>query len=645
MSILDKDDPGRRTLLMGNEAIARGAIEAGVDFSSSYPGSPSSEIQDALAKTAASLGHQAHWAINEKVALEACIGASFAGLRAITSMKQNGLNVASDTLMTVNLSGINGGLVIVVCDDPQGHSSTNEMDSRSFARFADVPLLEPSSAEEALAMTKWAYELSEKLKSIVLIRSVTRISHARSDVTLGKLPERNRKPEFGRLDRYLSLPPSPQHANMHKKMDKARKMFLETPFNEYFGRSGARKIIIAGGTGWLYAMEALSMLGEAAAHIGAVKVGTTWPLPTGFLKGHLERAEEILVLEEIDPFLEDNLKSLIVDLGLSMKVYGKSSGHVAGRFGPGVGEIDADVALDAITRAFDIEIPRRADAEKASLFEQHSKELKAELNLPPRELAFCAGCPHRMSFWAVNVALKMDGRDGFVLGDIGCYSMGAGRTGFFLSRTMHCMGSGIGFANGLGLLTKDMEQPVVAFSGDSTFFHSGIPGLINAKYSRAEVLLVVLDNSATSMTGFQPHPGTGFDALGNEAPKVEIESITRGIGIDTYIADPFDLQNTIDLITDLLEEGGLKVLILRRKCALVDVKERPVSELPKISVDTEKCLGESCGCGRFCTRIFTCPALFWDQAEEKSKIDDALCVRCEACISICPADAIVRAEA
>jgi len=633
MSVTE-DKPGKTLLFMGNEAIARGAIEAGVDFSASYPGSPSSEIQETLAATSRHFGHYAQWSVNEKVALEACIGASFGGMRALTSMKQNGINVASDILMTANLSGVNAGVVLVVCDDPQGHSSTNEMDSRPYSRFADLPLLEPSSAQEAKEMTRWAFELSEQLKSIVIIRSVTRISHARGNVTLGEIPARNRKPGFGPNDRYLSLPPIFQHQKMHKKMAQARDIFAKSQFNEYFGPANPKRAIIACGSGVMYSREAIQRMG-LGNEVGLMKVGTTWPLPEEKIAGAVGGATEWLVVEEIDPFLEENLKSLIIDLGLTVrKVYGKRSGHVGGMLGPAVGEMNPDLVMGAIEKAWGYPQP----AKRQIALSDESRSLVG-MGIPYRELAFCPGCPHRTSFWVTNQAVKLDGREGIVMGDIGCYSMGAGRTGYFLPRTMHCMGSGIGFANGLAQL-KGLNKPIMAFAGDSTFFHACIPALVNAKYNQANLTLLVLDNSATSMTGFQPHPGTGKNALGEDVEPVDIAEVCRGIGVPTFVLDPFEVEASTYGLTDLMQQEGLKVVIFRRPCALVEAKQIKKEDRPKVVIDTEVCVGASCGCGQFCSRVFGCPALIWDAKQGHAAIDEVLCTRCGVCATLCPQGAI-----
>lgn len=626
-------EAGKVVLMMGNEAIARGAIEAGVDFTASYPGSPSSEIQETLSQAAKVFGHHAEWSVNEKVAFEACCGASFAGLRAITAMKQNGLNVVSDVLNTVNLSGTKGGVVLVVADDPGGHSSTNEMDSRLHAKLAELPLLEPSTPEEAKEMVKYAFELSEKVKLPVLIRSVTRISHARGDVRLGEVPARNRKPAMGFLDRFVGHPII--HPLLHLRVSQVKAEFEKSPFNSYLGPEGAETVIAASGPSAVYAMEAVHSLG-LDDQAGILKIGASWPMPEEFVVKHLSKAKNVIVYEEVEPFLEDNLK--VVMAGAVMggqpvpKFYCKRSGHIKGAKGPAIGEMTPDIVYDSLAAILGAKgrqrSPKFAAAEKKVL----------EWKLPVREWAFCAGCPHRASFWVIKNALKEDDREGVLIGDIGCYSMGVGKTGYNLSRTLQCMGAGIGFANGLGNL-KDFNQPVVAIAGDSTFYHSCLPGLVNMKYNKSKMVFIVLDNSGTAMTGFQPHPGTGKNALGEPTDQVSMEKICAAVGIETRVVDPFELEEAIQALDDALESREPRVLIFRHKCALIEGRERK-EDKPRVFIDQELCLGDECGCNRFCSRVFACPGLIWDESKKKAVIDDVVCTRCGICVSICPREAI-----
>ncbi len=626
-------ESGKTVLMMGNEAIARGAIEAGVDFTASYPGSPSSEIQETLAQAAKVFGHHAEWSVNEKVAFEACCGARFAGMRSLTSMKQNGLNVVSDVLNTVNLSGTKGGIVLVVADDPGGHSSTNEMDSRLHAKLAELPLLEPSTPAEAKEMIKYAFELSERVKLPVLVRSVTRVSHARGDVKLGEIQTRSRKPAMGFLDRFIGHPLV--HPILHLRFNQAKAEFEKSPFNAYLGPENAETVIVASGPSAAYAIEAVHNLG-LDDQAGVLKIGTGWPLPEQLVIKHLARAKQVLVFEEVDPFLEDNLKVVMagaVFQGIAVpKIFGKRGGQIKGPRGAGIGEMSPDIVYDSLAGILGARRPERSEKFLAA------GKQAAEWKLPGREWAFCAGCPHRASFWVIKTALKEDDREGVLIGDIGCYSMGVSKTGYNLSRTLQCMGSGIGFANGLGNLAG-FHQPVIAIAGDSTFFHSCLPGLVNAKYNGAKMVFIVLDNSGTAMTGFQPHPGTGKNALGQQVEPVSIEKVCAGIGLTVQAVDPFEFEQALKILEDALETDQLRVLVFRHKCALIEGRERKEDQ-PRVIIDQEICLGDACGCNRFCSRVFACPALIWDNIKQKAAIDEVVCTRCGVCLKICPKGAI-----
>jgi indolepyruvate ferredoxin oxidoreductase alpha subunit len=628
MATLTIDQPGKSVLMMGNEAIARGAVEAGVDFCASYPGTPSTEITESLARVSDRFDVYVEWSTNEKVALEAATAASFAGLRAIVAMKQNGVNVCADFLMTLILSGTKGGLVFVAADDPSAISSSNEQDSRNFARFADLPLLEPSTFQEAKDMTKWAFDLSEKLGIPCMIRSVTRLSHSRGNVKLGELPEKSRTARFE--GSYISGAfVAIQHSALHDKLERARPEFEESEFNWYEGPKDAKLIIVTSGSGWLYSREAVAALG-LDGEVGILKSGTTWPLPERFVTDHLEGVTEILVVEETDPFLEHNLKVLIAEqakaLGL-MQVYGAKTGHL-----PGFGDISQDKVAKALAGIKGMEYKLRDEA-----YKQRANEL-ALPSLPPRMPTFCPGCPHRASLWAIKAALKLDGRDGFVAGDIGCYSLGAGPAGFWQIKTLHCMGGGTGLATGFGQLGRfGFDQPVISVCGDSTFFHAAIPALINARFNNSNILMVVLDNGGTAMTGFQPHPSSGRDALGKPAPVVEIEGICEAIGARVRVRDPFEVDEAIGDLYDMLQEDGAKVMVFRRRCHLVETKEKGKK---RVFVNPERCIGDDCGCARFCSRVFNCPGIIWDADARKAEIDEVVCTGCGVCATLCPKDAI-----
>jgi indolepyruvate ferredoxin oxidoreductase alpha subunit len=635
MTTITAYEPGASQLLMGNEAIARGALEAGLGFASAYPGNPSSEILGALAEVAKEMDIYVEWSVNEKVALEAAAAASFAGVRAIVAMKQNGLNVASDFLMNLNLTGTNAGLVLVVCDDPSGLSSTNEQDSRPIAKWAEIPLLEPATFQEAKDMTKWAFELSEEVKNVCLVRSVTRVSHARGDVRLGELTSPSREARFTptALGQFTPLFVAVKHSLLHQKVNKTRGIFESSPFNWYTGPETPELLIVTSGSGWYYSLEAVKALGLEDS-VGILKLGTSWPLPEKLVQEHLARTDKVLVVEEVDPFLEGNLKELVGDtfstLG-PLTFYGKRSGHL-----PSVGELDPDRVIGAIGSVL--------GRERVAVEPEYAKKVQdlTGTAVQTRMLGFCAGCPHRAALWSVKNALKLDGRGGFVTGDIGCYTMGLGPTGFFQLKTVQAMGSGAGLACGFGKLGRlGFDQPVLAVCGDSTFFHAVMPALVSGIYNQSDFTLMILDNSATAMTGFQPHPGTGASAVGEPAPSVDAEELCRSLGVRIEVADPFDLQGTTEKLLDLMQDGGgVRVLISKRKCALVRAKEEKAPY--KVWVDRERCLGESCGCARLCTRVFQCPGLVWDSESETAKIDEVICSGCGVCADICPGSAIIR---
>ncbi|HEY3356656.1 MAG TPA: thiamine pyrophosphate-dependent enzyme [Polyangia bacterium] len=628
MTRIDAAPAGATALLLGNEAIARGALEAGVRVAAAYPGNPSSEIIATLAEVDPARGLYVEWSVNEKVALETAAAASLCGVRALAAMKQNGLNVAADFLLNLNLTGTGAGLVLVVCDDPAGLSSTNEQDSRSFAHIGDLPLLEPGDVAEAGAMTAWAFTLSEELRLPVLVRSVTRISHASAAVTLGALPPPGPAPRFDRGRAWIGLPVERAHRDLHAKLARAGAAFAAAPFNRAAGPAAPDLTVIACGTGGRYAEEMIAALG-AGDRVALVHVGTTWPLPEPFLLPHLARARRVLVLEEVDPVLEEAVQALGARRGLAPPAFcGRTTGAL-----PAEGELGPDLVRAAIAACLGL-----PDAPRDPVYA--AEAAAAAALAPPRPWGFCAGCPHRASYWAIKQALALDGRDGFVAGDIGCYSLGFGPSGFGQMRTMQAMGSGAGLASGLGALAGlGLAQPALAVCGDSTFFHAVLPALVNARYNGLDLRLVVLDNAATAMTGFQPHPGTGRAAQARPAHEVAIEAAAAGLGATVRVQDPFDLAATTRAVHDLLAARGVNVLVLRQPCALVRRRAAAAPAAP-VRVDPARCRGAACGCNRLCTRVFRCPGLLWDAAAGVAAVDAALCSGCGVCTQICPAGAL-----
>ncbi len=642
MSVISTGKKGERHLLMGNEAIARGALEAGVSVAAGYPGTPSSEIIETLAKVAKDQNLYVEWSVNEKVAMEVAAAASFAGLRSLCVMKQNGVNVGSDFLLHLALTGTRGGMVLVHCDDPGALSSANEGESRHFARMLELPLLEPGDFQEAKDMIKMAFELSEEIHNVVMVRSVTRLSHASGNVVFGELPQTEKKAYFKHGGLMLdpmegpmaSLPAPYRHAQQQEKLKQVIAGFEKSTFNTYSGPEAPELLLITSSACHLYSKEAINLLG-IEDRVGLLKLATTWPLPPKLMEKYLGITDKVLIIEEVIPFLEENIKVLAAELASKIgfkTFYGKREGYI-----PTTNEMNTDLVVDALLKIMKIDYEAVPEA-----YAKRSQEL-AFSGAPGRDMTFCAGCPHRASFWSIHNTLQMDGRDGFVCGDIGCYSMAVLPTGFSTLKTLHAMGSGVGIASGFGKLGQfGMDQPILATVGDSTFFHAVLPALINAVHHQSDITIVVLDNSGTAMTGFQPHPGLTVDARGDEVPAIDVTAVCEAMGATVRICDPFEIDNTQQTLFDLFEMKGLKVLVLKQMCALSP--EKKAKKMYDVSVDENICLGQNCGCNQLCTRIFKCPGLMWDKDKRVSNIDEVICVGCGVCASICPSGAIQRKE-
>lgn len=634
-----------KLLLMGNDAIARGAMEAGVRVVAGYPGTPSSEIVENLARASRERDMYVEWSANEKVALEVAAAASFSGLRAMAVMKQVGVNVACDFLLHLAQHGTRGGMVLVSCEDPGALSSTNEGESRPFAKMMEVPLIEPGDFQEAKEMTRWAFDLSEEIRNLVMVRSVTRLSHASGNLITGELPRIEGRARFeyhgGIMDTMqgpiINMPGIAHvlHQKQQEKLRKAARIFETSLFNTYTGPQHPELLIITSSVCSLYSREAVLLL-DAGDRVGVLKLGTTWPLPRELVKKYLSQTATVLVVEEVQPFLEDNILALAAVLAPEIGAkafYGKHNGLI-----PAANELNPNLVAAALSRI--LNIPYRAAPGK---YVEKATEI-ATAGAPTRALTFCPGCPHRASFWSIHNALQMDNREGFVCGDIGCYSLGAISSGFDTLKTLHSMGTGTGLASGFGKQGRfGLDQPLFAVCGDSTFYHAVIPALINAIHNKAEITLIVLDNSGTAMTGFQAHPGLAVNAMGEAVPAVEISEVCKAMGAKVGICDPFDLEKTQQTLLQMMQEQGVKVLVLRQICALSP--EKKGKKKFQVSVNQDVCLGENCGCRRLCTRIFKCPGLVWDPEKKAARIDEVICAGCGVCASICPSGAIERKEA
>jgi indolepyruvate ferredoxin oxidoreductase alpha subunit len=622
------DSPGLRVLLTGNEAIARGAIESGLHVASAYPGTPSTEILETLALAAKRFNLHVEWSVNEIVSLEVAASASWSGLRALTAMKHNGLNTVMDFLIALSLSGSGGGgLIIVSADDPQSHSSPYEQDTRLLGRYAEIPTLEPSNPQEAKDMVPYAFNLSERFNLPVLMRGYTRLGHCSGDVVLG---------EIRRIDKAASINKdvlfhaggsgfSPiLHEEKHRKISRVEDEFEKSQWNRYVGPENPELLIITSGAGYSYSIEACRVL-SLNGKVGILKIGTIHPLPRGLIGKYLSIADKVLFVEEIDPYLEEYVKALSVDIGVDVRFFGKSTNHI-----PMVGEINPDIVINSV-----VNILKHSYTPIPQSYREAVKEISNAI--PSRTLTFCPGCPHRATYWCILRAIRRNGNRGYVTGDIGCY--GLGRNYHKVMKTLHCMGASIGLASGFGVLGRfGLDEPIIAVIGDSTFYHAGIPALINILYNKSKSTICILDNGTTAMTGFQPHPGTGINALGDASPPVRIEDIARALGFrNISILDPFKIAESTEAVYKAITSRESHILIFRRKCMMLTVREAMDKglETVKYMVDHDRCRS-SRGC-RLCLE-FNCPAIH--SVDGSASIDSTLCNGCGVCVQICPFQAI-----
>ena len=590
-------------LLSGNEALAMAAYHAGVQVATAYPGTPSTEILENISR------HKdiyAEWSTNEKVAMEVAMGAAYTGTRAMVSMKHVGLNVASDPFMAVSYTGIIGGLLVVCADDPQIHSSQNEQDNRHYARLAKVPMLEPSDSQDVYDLVSYAFEISEEFDTPVLLRTTTRIVHSKSVVNAsGSRSVKTRQAAFHyNPQKYIMLPVNalPRHAVLEERMVKLAEYAETFPMNQVV-RGDSNLGIVTSGVAYQYAHETFP---EASF----LKLAMTWPLPKKMIKDFADSVERLIVVEELDPFLEDNIKSM------GIKVTGKE-------FIPRIGELNTRIVTESSSAAGLL-----PESEKGDIIPQSE-------GLPKRPPLLCPGCPHTALYFTLNTLgqrSKLPGTTGqepklIVTGDIGCYTLGAYPPLNVLDTTA-CMGAGIGQA--LGMEKAGVNNKVVAIIGDSTFMHSGITGLVDAVYNDGHITIVILDNSTTAMTGHQEHPGTGITAQGEPTVAVDIEKLARGIGVnDIKVINAFDTKAIRDGVKDSLDRPEVSVVIVRGACAM-RVRKR---ENPR-QVDVEKCTQCGICLGLGCSAIQT--------ADGQVFIESTLCAGdiCGICEQICPTKAI-----
>ncbi len=617
-------EKGKRFPLLGNEAIARGAIEAGVGLVASYPGTPSSEVPMTLAKLSKDVGYYFEYSTNEKVSFEVAAGAAWSGVRSLVAMKHFGLNVASDSFSPVAYVGIEGGMVMVVADDPQGWSSAqSEQDTRYFGRMMRIPILEPSDPQEALELTKKAFEISEEFKIPFILRTTTKVSHAIETVKLGEIKKAKTKGRFKKNpEQYNNVRPHLQqlHREIDQKLVKINKKYGKK-LNKVVPGKGKTGIITTG-VSHEYVKEALQKLD---LKVPIAKLTLTYPTPKEFISKFIKNKETVLVVEELQPVIENEVNRIAKDINPQIKVHGKN-------MLPRDGEYNMEIILPVMEKIFKKKLGVN--------FKKHQKKAeKAMKGIPPRKPVFCAGCPHRSTFYALK---EVYGNDEVIYaGDVGCYVLGMFEP-YKMQDFMISMGASTGLGHGIN---KATDQEVVVTIGDSTFFHSAMPGIANYSFNDGEApLIVVFDNGVTAMTGHQPHPGTGLTGMGEKINPLKIEEVAEALGAEVVIANAYNQKELTKKIKELRNkktERGPKVLVSKGECRLVTKRKYRRKGVPliKFQINQDKC--KKCG---VCTNEFACPAIKEERKktgdEPKYTIDTQLCLGCSVCSQVCPHNAI-----
>ena len=593
---------GGRQLLLGNEAITRGLIEAGVGFASTYPGTPSSEVGNILEKISSDAGMYFEFSTNEKVAMEVSAAAASSGVRSFVFMKHVGLNVAADPMMTLAYAGVTGGMLIMSADDPSCHSSQNEQDNRYYSTLALLPMMEPSTPQEAKEMVKEAYRVSEELTLPLIFRTTTRVNHARGVVELGEKTEVKKVGHFDKdVARFVNIP---AYAKMNRVRlldlyKKAQELSEASPLN--FTEGSGEIGVITSGVSYTYVKEFVK-----GASI--LKLGFTNPLPDKKIADFIKGKKCVIVVEELEPFLEDQVLRICAQNKLTVPVYGKRSGHL-----PRQWEFSPDT-LSGIRELVDVEKFRQPMA-------------KVEVELPNRPPTLCAGCPHRGMFAAAKKAAGTS--DVIYCSDIGCYTLGV-QPPFKAADFIICMGGGAGAAGGFDQAT---DQKAIAFMGDSTFFHAGIPPMINALFNNHKIVIVILDNRTTAMTGHQPNPGTGRDFGGVSTDAIDIKSLVEGVGVKfVRQINPYDVKAATATMKEALDFDGLAVIISKCPCPL-ELKKQKQLVIREVTVDQDTCI--RC---YTCVRTIACPALF--KKDGNISTDPTQCIGCGMCANVCPTKAI-----
>ena len=608
---------GKKLFLLGNEAAVRGALESGVSVVSTYPGTPSSEIGNVFYKIAREAGVYFEFSSNEKVALEVSVAAAAAGLRSFVFMKHVGLNVAADSFMSAVYTGVRGGMIVLTADDPSMHSSQNEQDNRIMARLAGIPLLEPSNPQEVKDLMKFGFDLSEQFKIPVLMRTTTRISHMRGVVSLDSVVKGKEKGYFKKNPEQCVVMPTysvKMRKKLMEKLEKIEEVANNSPLNKTIDIEGKTLGIVTSGGAFNYAMDVVS---ENDLKVKILKLAFSHPFPEKLVLDFINSVDNILVVEEVEPVMEKEILAIVGKHNIEKKVFGKLDGTL-----PRIYEYNPDIVSVGIAKIVNKGIIKR-------------EKFTTKLSLPLRPPVLCPGCPHRGTSFALKKAikkLKLKEEEIIYSSDIGCYAL-AIQAPYKMADYCISMGSSIGIGCGFA---KATNQKVISFIGDSTFFHAGIPPLINAVHNKNNILAVILDNRITGMTGGQTNPGVPIDGMGNPAPEVSIEGIVKGSGVEfVKIVDPFNLKETEEIFKEALQFEGVAVVITKHPCAMItDAENRKKGISIKYTINQEECT--RC---LICVKNFTCPA-FSIEKDGSISINPLLCNGCGVCSQVCPKKAI-----
>jgi indolepyruvate ferredoxin oxidoreductase, alpha subunit len=605
-----KTKENEQLFLLGNEASVRGALESGVGIAATYPGTPSSEIGDVFSKIAEDAGIYFEFSTNEKVALEVAAAAAVSGVRSFTFMKHVGLNVASDSFMSVPYTSVEGGMVILSADDPSMFSSQNEQDNRHYARLANIPMIEPSNPQEIKDLMKYSYDLSEQYKIPVLMRTTTRVSHMRGVVNTGAVVEPKKKGFFKRdPKRFVPVPSTAMvmHKVLVEKMDNLKQVTNNSPLNQIFNRKGKVGIITSGGA-FNYVMDVIE---ENQLDVNVLKITFSYPFPDELVLKFIKDLESVVVVEEVDPIMEKEVLSIIGKNNLKTVVHGKLDGTL-----PMIYEYSPNIIIDTMETVLGNDLIKHDTTD-------------SKIRLPERPPTLCPGCPHRAAYFSVKKAVKLLKLEDVIYpSDIGCYTLGVSSP-YNAADYLLSMGSSIGTSCGF---SKATNQSVVSFIGDSTFFHAGIPPLINAVHNKDRFVLVILDNRTTAMTGGQNNPGLPVDGMGLESPEISIEEIVKASGVQFLrTINPLNVKKSQQTFKEALEFPGVSVVISKHPCMLIKRSKRSDTFL---EVKQDKC--DACS---VCLEELSCTAIYTDE-DGSVHIDPQLCNKCNVCVQVCPEKAI-----